>query len=121
MSALRPYTLRSLQKMGRELAYLNKRKLTYDSLEQLLTKYRDGLVGSGVYNEISRLLAGQQYITDPDQLNALRLEIIERVNATIASLDGQDKAEAVLAENVLRSPAEPATPIRASPSRAFST
>ena len=107
--------------MGRELAYLNKRKLTYDSLEQLLTKYRDGLVGSGVYNEISRLLAGQQYITDPDQLNALRLEIIERVNATIASLDGQDKAEAVLAENVLRSPAEPATPIRASPSRAFST
>jgi hypothetical protein len=103
MSDLNPFFLNSLRKMRAELIGMQKDDLSIKSLYDLLPKYRDGLVGTGVYNPVSQILSGQQYVTDPDQLDAVRRQTIKMVDAAIASIKTQD-AEPVLQENLARLP-----------------
>ena len=89
--------------MRAELIGMQKDDLSIKSLYDLLPKYRDGLVGTGEYNPVSQILSGQQYVTDPDQLDAVRRQTIKMVDAAIASIKTQD-AEPVLQENLARLP-----------------
>ena len=81
MSDLDPFTIKSLRQMREELVGMQKSELTFKSLDDLLPKYRDGLVASGFYNSISQMQSGQQYVTDVDQLDAVRFETIKMIGA----------------------------------------
>ena len=87
MSNPSPFILKSLRQMHKELIGLSKAELTHQSLEGLMTKHRDGLVPSGAYNPVSHLLSGQQYVTDVEQLNALRFDIVNIVNRAISTVE----------------------------------
>ena len=124
---LKPFYIKSLTQMRQTLSELNKGELTCHTLEQLLPKYRDGLVGSGAYNEISRLLSANQYITDQDHLDALRSEVVGRVDAAIRVLQGQPNHAKPIEEAAFLQKFEPPSPppalfrseIRGFPRRVF--
>jgi hypothetical protein len=98
MSTLKPFYIKSLEHLREELGLIDKSSVTYNGLEQLLPKYRDWLVGSGAYNDLSRLLSANQYVTDLDQLDALRVEMIGKVNAAIASMQDQHRNAETIAD-----------------------
>jgi hypothetical protein len=100
MSDLDPFLLNSLQKMRAELIGMQMDELSFQSLNDLLPKYRDGLVGTGVYNAISQMQSGHQYVTDVDQLDAVRRQTIKMVDAAIATLDGQQAFALAAQENI---------------------
>src|SRR6185437_9976276 len=99
MQELDHFVRNSLRKMRAELIGMQKDDLTFKSLSDLLPKYRDGLVASGAYNPISQMHSGQQYVTDPEQLDAVRRETIKMVDAAVAAMDGVQTAAPVLHEN----------------------
>jgi hypothetical protein len=100
MSELNPFIIDSLRKMRAELNGMQKEELSFQSLNDLLPKYRDGLVGSGTYNPISQMQSGQQYITDVDQLDAVRRQTIKMVDAAIAALDSKQGIEPAAKETI---------------------
>ncbi len=89
MSSLVPFTIKSLQKLRAELVEMQKSELTFNSLNDLLPKYRDGLVASGAYHAVSHLLSGQQHVTDVDQLDAARFEAVKIVDTNIIAVDSE--------------------------------
>jgi len=102
VATLIPFTINSLRRMREELVDMQKGELTYHSLAKLQPKYRDGLVASGAYNTVSRLLSGQQYVTDVEQLDAVRLEVINIVDRSIISVDSEQKIQSILEEYIPR-------------------
>jgi hypothetical protein len=107
MSELNPFILKSLRKMRAELISMQKDELCFQSLNDLLPKYRDGLVASGAYNPISQMQSGQQYVTDVDQLDAVRRETIKMVEAAITALESQQQIEPAPKENIPTPASEP--------------
>ena len=102
MSDLDPFTIKSLRQMREELVDMQKSELTLKSLNDLLPKYRDGLVASGFYNSISQMQSGQQYVTDVDQLDAVRFETIKMMGAAIVAVDSKQIVQTILEEYLPR-------------------
>ena len=111
MSELKPFIINSLRKMRAELIGMQKDQLSFQSLNDLLPKYRGGLVASGAYNPISQMQSGQQYVTDVDHLDAVRRETLKMVDAAIAAVTSQQTVEPTSQEKTIPSlpEKEPAT------------
>jgi hypothetical protein len=99
MSVLQQNAAKSFRLFRENLLDIAKENLSYAVLSDfVLTKNRNTLLLNGLVNNFGQLLQPYAETKDIDILDAVRSDIIERVDKSITAIDAQAKVRSVLEE-----------------------